>query len=207
MNICDSLVFWARKLDVRVLGVKNKHTKQKSVTRAMTSQLSTISALLAWQQAVSQSVSRWRPWDQELEQVQQDTVKGNYKQFRRHWSIGHSLDNWICAVSYCFMGWFSNDFRPFSDQLKPHLYQQWVHYLTPTTLSSFACRWFLNLLSNQANAARLATLTLFDRRFKNPWLLTRVVGNHFYQNEELTTAMNIYMRDRLTWPENLLSEW
>ena len=28
-------------------------------------------------------------------------------------------------------------------------------------------QWFLNLLSNQANAAKLAAFTWFDRRFKN----------------------------------------
>ena len=43
---------------------------------------------------------------------------------------------------------------------------------------------FLYHLSNQAKHVKMACLAWFDRRFKNHWLLPRVVGTHFNQKNK-----------------------
>ena len=55
-------------------------------------------------------------------------------------------------------------------------------------------QWFLNLLSNQAKHTSLACLAWFDRRFKNHWLLTRVLGTHFNQKDRTKTTMRTSKR-------------
>ena len=64
-----------------------------------------------------------------------------------------------------------------------------IHSLTPPTMSFILSQSFLNLLLNQALAA---TLVLFDNRFKNHWLPTRVVCTHFIR-------MTIYLTYWWTW--------
>ena len=67
-----------------------------------------------------------------------------------------------------------------------------INPLLPKPPQNALSRWFLNLLSNQAKAAKLAAWAWFERRFKNPWHLTRVSRTHFH--DTLKTTINIFNR-------------
>ena len=64
-------------------------------------------------------------------------------------------------------------------------------YITARRPKNALSQWFLNLMSNQAKADKLAAWTWFDRRLKNHRLLTRIVGTHFHQGDILKITMNI----------------